>query len=154
MNGGLFEGWAGPINLAFGGSWRKESINQIVQDASNPSSDHVDGRPVLCDGDVPGRRGVSVADCINTGGSEYPKVSNIMGSIPVKEAFAETLVPLLADAGPIRSANLHLAARWADYSGSGAIWAYKAGLDMEISSFLRLRGTYSRDVRAANLSER
>jgi len=154
MNGNLLEGWAGPISLAFGGSWRKESINQLVQDASNPSSDHVNGRPVLCDGAVPGLRGVPMADCTNTVGSQYSKVSNIMGSISVKEAFAETMVPLLADAGPIRSANLHLAGRWADYSGSGAIWAYKAGLDMEIGSFLRLRGTYSRDVRAANLSER
>lgn len=154
MNGDLVNGWAGPINLAFGGSWRKESIRQIVEDASNPSSDHVNGRPVACSGAIPGLRGVSMADCVNTVGSQYSKVSNILGSITVKEAFAETLVPLLADAGPIRSANLHLAARWADYSGSGAIWAYKAGLDMEISSFLRLRGTYSRDVRAANLSER
>jgi len=154
MNGDLVEGWAGPINLAFGGSWRKESIRQIVQDATNPSSDHVDGRPVLCSGEVPGLRGVSAADCVNTVGLQYSKVSNILGSISVKEAFVETMVPLLADAGPIRAANLHLAARWADYSGSGAIWAYKGGLDMEIGSFLRLRGTYSRDVRAANLSER
>lgn len=154
MNGNLMNGWAGPISLAFGGSWRKESINQLVEDASNPSSDHVNGRPVLCNGQAPGLRGVSMADCTNTVGSQYSKVSNIMGSITVKEAFAETLVPLLADVGPLHSATLHLAARWADYSGSGGIWAYKAGLETQIGSFLRLRGTYSRDVRAANLSER
>jgi len=154
MNGNLMEGWAGPISLAFGGSWRREAIRQIVQDATNPSSDHVDGRPVACSGEIAGLRGVSAADCVNTVGLQYSKVSNIMGAITVKEAFAETMVPLLADAGPIRAANLHLAARWADYSGSGAIWAYKAGLDMDISDFLRLRGTWSRDVRAANLSER
>jgi iron complex outermembrane receptor protein len=154
MNGQLFEGWAGPISLAFGGSYRKESIKQLVQDPSNPSSDHVAGHPVLCSGQAPGLRGVSPADCANTVGLQFSKVSNIIGSIAVKEAFAETLVPLLADAGPIRSANLHLAGRWANYSGSGTVWAYKAGLEAEISNFLRLRGTYSRDVRAANLSER
>jgi hypothetical protein len=64
------------------------------------------------------------------------------------------MVPLLADAGVIRAANLHMAGRWANYTGSGSILAYKVGLDTEIGSFLRLRGTYSRDVRAANLSER
>jgi len=154
MNGDLVNGWAGPISLAFGASWRKEAIRQIVQDATNPSSDHVNGRPVACSGTLPGLRGVSAADCVNTVGLQYSKVSNILGAITVKEAFAETMVPLLDDAGPIRAANLHLAARWADYSGSGAIWAYKAGLDMDIADFLRLRGTYSRDVRAANLSER
>lgn len=154
MNGKLFDGWAGPINLAFGGSYRKESIKQLVQDPSNPPSDHVAGHPVLCNGQAPGLRGVAMADCLNTVGLQYSKVSNIVGSIEVKEAFAETLVPLLADAGPIKSANLHLAGRWANYSGSGSVWAYKAGLEVEVSRFLRLRGTYSRDVRAANLSER
>jgi outer membrane receptor protein involved in Fe transport len=154
MNGKLADGWAGAINLAFGGSYRKESIRQLVQDPSNPSSDHVSGHPVLCNGQAPGLRGVSAADCANTIGRQYSKVSNIKGSIDVKEAFAEMLVPLLADAGPIRSANLHLAGRWAEYTGSGAVWAYKAGLDVDVADFLRLRGTYSRDVRAANLSER
>lgn len=154
MNGDVLEGWAGPISLAFGGSWRRDSIRQLVEDASNPSSDHEDGHPVLCNGEAPGLRGVSAADCANTVGSQYSKVSNIRGTINVKEAFAETLVPLLDDAGPIQAANLHLAGRWANYSGSGTVWAYKAGLDMEVADFLRLRGTYSRDVRAANLSER
>ncbi len=154
MNGKLVDGWAGAINLAFGASYRKESITQLVQDPSNPASDHVAGHPVLCSGQAPGLRGVSAADCANTVGTQYSKVSNIKGSIDVKEAFAEVMVPLLADAGPIRSANLHLAGRWAEYSGSGSVWAYKAGLDVDVADFLKLRGTYSRDVRAANLSER
>ncbi|OJW75106.1 MAG: hypothetical protein BGO57_13045 [Sphingomonadales bacterium 63-6] len=154
MNGRLLDGWAGPINLAFGASYRKESIQQLVQDPGNPSSDHVNGHPVLCSGEAPGLRGVSAADCANTVATQYSKVSNIKGSIVVKEAFAEMMVPLLADAGPVRSANLHVAGRWADYTGSGAVWAYKAGLDVDLGDFLKLRGTYSRDVRAANLSER
>jgi len=154
MNGDLVQGWAGPISLAFGGSWRRESILQLVQDPTNPSSNHTSGHPVLCDGEAPGLRGVSPADCANTVGLQYSKVSNIIGAIDVTEAFAETMVPLLTDAGVIHSANLHMAGRWANYTGSGSIWAYKAGVDTEIGSFLRLRGTYSRDVRAANLSER
>lgn len=154
LNGDLMEGWAGPIVAAFGGSFRRESILQLVEDETNPSSNHVDGHPVACNDEIPGLRGVSRPDCLNTVGLQYSKVSNIIGAIDVYEAFAETLVPLVAGAGPIDAANLHLAGRWANYTGSGTVWAYKAGLDVDMFDFLKLRGTYSRDVRAANLSER
>jgi outer membrane receptor protein involved in Fe transport len=53
------------------------------------------------------------------------------------------------------SATTNAAVRWADYSGSGAVWAYKGGLELAFADEqVRLRGTYSRDVRAGNLSER
>jgi outer membrane receptor protein involved in Fe transport len=146
------EGWAGPISLAFGGNYRKESIYQIVRDSTNRSSDHETGRPVMCNDPAIGLRGVNPADCANTVGIQYSKVSNIQGEGEVWEAFAETLVPLVDADG--FSANLHGAVRWADYSGSGSVWAYKGGLEVGIADTLRLRGTYSRDVRAANLSER
>ncbi|OJU20422.1 MULTISPECIES: TonB-dependent receptor [unclassified Sphingomonas] len=160
MNGTLVEGWAGPIKAAFGGSWRREAIRQVVQDPGNPAANHDTFRPVQCSdpkvtaNPPPGLRNVSNADCGNSVALQYSKVSNIRGAINVTELFGETQVPLLSEAGPIRSANLHLAGRWANYTGSGGIWAYKAGLEADIADFLRLRGTWSRDVRAANLSER
>lgn len=158
-SGEVWEGWgAGPITAAFGLSYRDERIRQIVRDSTNTSSDHVGGRPVLCSTDpaaiAAGLRGVNPPDCANTVGVQYSKVSNIRGSIDAAEAFGETIIPLLADQGPIDRAALHLAARWADYSGSGSIWAYKGGVDILFGGGVRLRGTYSRDVRAANLSER
>jgi outer membrane receptor protein involved in Fe transport len=151
-SGNLFEGWAGPIAAAFGGSYRKDSIRQVVQDVTNPPSDHDNGHPVLCNDEAPGLRGVSPPDCANTVGVQYSKVSNILGSADVWEAFGELLVPLVDTDG--FSAVASAAGRWADYSGSGTIWAYKGGLELGIADMLRLRGTYSRDVRAANLSER
>ena len=151
-SGEVFEGWAGPVSLALGASYREDSIYQIVRDSTNQSSDHENGHPVLCSGESPGLRGVS-NDCNNTVGIQYSKVSNIQGTAKVKEIFAETLVPLF-DNGNGTSAALNVAGRWADYSGSGTIWAYKAGLDFSVVDGLRLRGTYSRDVRAANLNER
>lgn len=154
LNGELWDGWAGPIVTAFGGSFRREKILQLVEDETNPSSDHTNGHPVACNGEIPGLRGVSTPDCLNTVGLQYSKVSNIRGAIDVYEAFGEALVPLIDGAGPIDAANLHLAGRWANYTGSGSVWAYKAGLDVDLFDFLKLRGTYSRDVRAANLSER
>jgi len=154
-SGTLFDNWAGPVGLAFGGSWREESVYQVVQDTTNPTSNHDGGfKPVRCNDPSLGLRGVSPADCGNTVGFQYSKVSNIQGNSSVKELFAETLFPLISDQSWMQMASLSAAARWADYSGSGEIWAYKLGLDLAFSDALRLRGTYSRDVRAGNLSER
>lgn len=150
--GKLLDGWAGPISVAFGGSWRKDAIRQVVQDVTNPAGDYDNVFPVLCDGAVPGLRGVAAGDCKNTVGVQYSKTSNIKGAARVWELFGEALVPLLDTSG--LTANLSLAGRWASYSGSGAIWAYKGGLDVGLGDWARLRGTYSRDVRAANLAER
>src|SRR5690606_32504415 len=46
--GDLFDLWAGPVALAFGGSYRKDSIRQVVQDVTNPASNHDTFRPVRC----------------------------------------------------------------------------------------------------------
>jgi outer membrane receptor protein involved in Fe transport len=155
---------AGPIVAALGGSYREETIKQIVRDPTNPSSDHTLGPgrtafPVLCANDpaaiAAGLRGLpAAADCANTVGMQFSKVSNIAGSIAVKEAFAEILVPLLAETPFFEQLSVNLSGRWAEYSGSGTVWAYKGGVDWSVTDGVRLRGTYSRDVRAANLSER
>jgi len=164
-NGALFDGWgAGPITMALGASYRKEKIHQIVRDPGNPTSDHTLGPgrtafPVPCAGSAAavaaGLRGLPAAgDCANTVATQFSKVSNIAGAISVKEAFGEVLVPILADTPFFEDLSLDVAGRWADYTGSGSIWAYKGGLNWTIGAGVRLRGTYSRDVRAANLSER
>ncbi len=156
--GDLFEGWAGPVSLALGGSWRRDSIYQVVQDQANQQSNH-DGPYHPCSTNAAtnatlGLRGVNAADCNNTVAHQFSKVSNIQGTTTVKEAFAELLFPLINGDTFIDNASLDLAARYADYSGAGGIWAYKGGLDVAFVNGIRLRGTYSRDVRAGNLSER
>jgi outer membrane receptor protein involved in Fe transport len=159
MNGEVFRGWgAGPITGAFGASFRREEIFQFVRDSTNQSSDQDHGHPVPCNTDAAaiaaGLRGINQADCTNTVGIQYSKVSNIFGALETKEAFAETDIPLLANMPYANLLKVDLAGRWADYTGSGSIWAYKGGADWDIAGGFRLRGTYSRDVRAANLSER
>jgi outer membrane receptor protein involved in Fe transport len=153
-HGNLFDGWAGPVSLAVGASYRKETIRQVVQDTANQPSDFTGAvHPVLCDNPALGLRGANPADCAgNTVAFQFSKVSNIQGASDVKEAFGEIYVPLL-DSAAIH-ANADGAVRWADYSGSGTIWAYKGGLEVGLFDTIRLRGTYSRDVRAGNLSER
>jgi iron complex outermembrane receptor protein len=154
--GEVFDNWAGPVSLALGGSFRKESIYQVVQDTANQQSNHDGGYrpcPSAAIAATYGLRGLNPPDCNNTVAFQFSKVSNIQGSADVWEAFAETLFPLLDTSDGV-TANLNLAGRWADYSGSGTIWAYKGGIDINYRDAVRLRGTYSRDVRAGNLSER
>lgn len=154
-SGDIIDLWAGALAGAFGASYRRDSILQLVQDVTNPASNHDNPspRPVLCNNADLGLRGVSGADCANTVGNQYSKVSNIRGTSEVWEAFGEVLLPLVDTDG--FSAVANGAVRWADYSGSGSVWAYKGGLELGFADDqVRLRGTYSRDVRAGNLSER
>src|SRR5690606_17824755 len=85
---------------------------------------------------------------------QFSGAQNFDGKITVKEAFTEVLVPVVADAPLMQQVNVSLAARWADYSGSGNVWSWKAGTDWTLTDEVRLRGTVSRDVRAGSLSER
>lgn len=77
----------------------------------------------------------------------------ISGEYDVWEVFVESIVPILGSVGG-SGVDLHLAARYADYDGSGGVWAGKAGLDWQATESVRLRATLSRDTRAGTLSER
>jgi iron complex outermembrane receptor protein len=77
----------------------------------------------------------------------------IQGKFDVWEAFVESIVPVFRGQGS-RSADLHFAARYSSYTGSGGVWAGKIGGDWQLSDQLRLRATLSRDTRAGSLSER
>lgn len=77
----------------------------------------------------------------------------IQGQFNVWEVYAESIIPILG-VGDGPGVDVHLAARYADYSGSGGVWAGKAGLDWQATDSLRLRATLSRDTRAGTLSER
>lgn len=69
------------------------------------------------------------------------------GSYNVKEAYLETVVPLGL------GAEFNGAARLTDYSTSGTVTTWKAGLTWQPIPDILLRGTRSRDIRAPNLNE-
>jgi len=71
----------------------------------------------------------------------------VFGSYDVKEAFTEVDMPVL------HNLDLNAAGRYTDYSTSGTVYTWKLGSNYEPIDGLRLRGTYSHDVRAPNLSE-
>ncbi|GGD66045.1 TonB-dependent receptor [Croceicoccus mobilis] len=67
------------------------------------------------------------------------------GSFDVKEAYVEAIVPLFD------GAEFNGAFRLTDYSSSGTVNTWKLGLVWQVIDDIKLRATYSRDIRAGNL---
>lgn len=177
-SGKLHDGWgAGMISAAFGATWREESLAQNVQAAQgNPAVDPnlfphwcndtnvlLAVVPVHCatqisSGTRPagaiGVRGIPAGLENFTTETQYGAVTFLRGKYDVKELFTETVVPLIADRPWMQRLTMQGAVRMASYSGSGTIWSWKGGLNAQLTDELRLRGTYSRDTRAANMAER
>src|SRR3546814_1324070 len=73
--------------------------------------------------------------------------SDVCSSDLVTEAYLELLVPV------IEGLDLNGAVRGTDYSTSGYVTTWKAGLTFEPIPDIRIRATRSRDIRAPNLGE-
>lgn len=124
LRGEPFSLWAGPISVALGAEWRKEEYEARQPDAIS-----------LVNGYFLGNYKPSA------------------GSYNVREGYFETVVPLLVDSAIAKRVEFNGAVRYTDYSTSGSITTWKAGLSWEVDDQLRLRGTISRDIRAPNLNE-
>ncbi|WP_417624684.1 TonB-dependent receptor [Paremcibacter congregatus] len=123
VSGDLFEGWAGPISTSFGLEYRKESLKREVDDLSE--------RALFL----------------------ITNAQPLEGDYNVKEVFGEVLVPLLNEETSGQSLNFNGALRYTDYSTSGTVATWKAGLTYDPISELRIRGTISRDIRAPSIGE-
>lgn len=124
LRGEPFSLWAGPISVALGAEWRKEEYNARQPDAIS-----------LVNGYFLGNYKPSA------------------GSYNVREGYFETVIPLLVDSAIAKRVEFNGAVRYTDYSTSGSIATWKAGLSLEVDDQLRFRGTISRDIRAPNLNE-
>lgn len=72
----------------------------------------------------------------------------------VKEVFGEVSIPLLKDMPFAHALTVTASGRIADYKGAtGTVYTYSTGVDYAPIEDLRLRASYSRSVRAPNLSE-
>ena len=80
-------------------------------------------------------------------GWKYGNYKVTTGQQTVREAYVEAVVPLLA------SLEFSGAARRTDYSNSGGVNTWKAGLNYSPIDDITFRLTQSRDIRAPNLSE-
>jgi hypothetical protein len=151
MNGEIFDNRRnGPVSVAFGAGWREDFMNQVVYSAVEPDGNMDTGRYVPANDAALGIRGQPGGDVNNTVAIQYSKVPNIQGKMDATEFFGEAFVPWLAN----DRLDMSVAARHADYFGSGGIWAYKFGLSTQLTDSLRLRGTRSHDVRAGTLADR
>lgn len=146
----IFDNWkAGAISLAGGVSYRNEAFYQFSGPARLVA---VDTLPDTAQG-YQGLPGTFIGDNIlqfALGGEDV----TIGGGFDVTEVFGETLIPLVRDWSFAQAIDLNGALRYADYSGSGGVMAWKAGLDWRINDTFRARVTRSHDTRAGTLRER
>ena len=146
----IFDDWqAGAVSVAAGISYREDSFDQFSGPADLVA---VDTLSAAAEG-YRGLPGSFVGDNLlqfGLGGEDTP----IGGAFDVVEVFGETLIPLVRDMSFVQAIDLSGAVRYADYSGSGGVLAWKAGLDWRINDDFRVRLTRSHDTRAATLRER
>ena len=115
--------WAGPVGVAFSFEHRKDAIH-VKNDPYSQAQD----RPF---GIVPG----------------------LDGEQSVTEGAVEAIIPLAKGESWAQDWELNLAARFTGYETSGFVTTWKVGSTYTPIDDIKLRVTYSRDIRAANLME-
>jgi len=123
INGSLFKLPAGDIKVAAGVERRTEKSREIFDEQTQLG---------------------------NTMGNA---LTNTVGRYRVFEAYAETIVPVLADQPFAHYLGLEGAVRYGDYSTVGTVWSYKIGAEYAPIQALRFRGVYSVATRAPNIGE-
>jgi iron complex outermembrane recepter protein len=123
LHGDPWSSWAGEISIAAGLEHRREAVS-----GSN--------------------------DPLSTNNSYWAgNYHASFGSYHVTEGFIEAVVPLAKDLPLAKSLDLNGAVRATDYSTSGSVTTWKAGLTYSPIDDITVRVTRSRDIRAPNLSE-
>ncbi|WP_423603472.1 TonB-dependent receptor plug domain-containing protein [Sphingomonas sp. MS122] len=123
LRGEPFSTWAGPVSLAVGAEYRRDSAEAVSD---------------------------SIAEA---GGYNFSNPRPYEGAFDVKEAYAEVVVPLAREVPFLHSLELNGAIRFTDYSSSGGVTTWKIGGSWEPIPDLRFRAVRSRDIRAPNSAE-
>lgn len=124
VDGTLFDLPAGPVNVAVGAEFRRDSIDD------NPSE---------------------IAQSGNF--YNFTSSGRTKGSDEVIEAFGEASIPILANKPFFYELSLDASARITDYESYGSDFTYRVGGTWAPTEFLRLRGSYGTAYRAPNLFE-
>lgn len=119
-----FSTWAGPVSVAFGGEYRRET-EKLTADAVGANNGFL------------------------TAGNAVP----YSGAFSVKEGYVEATVPLAKDTRFLQSLSINGAFRYADYSTVGGQTAWKVGGVWEPVDGLNIRIARSRDIRAPAINE-
>ena len=150
FTGDIWKGYGpGAFSMAVGATWRSQWFWQRGQPQPLMAYGPPKNAPNL------GIRGIQGG--FTTGSPnlhEFSTVPTIKGSYDVWEAFSEINMPLWAAQDGKRRLEMDVAARFSDYSTSGGITSWKAGINFQATNFLRFRTTVSRDVREPTFAER
>jgi len=145
VRGEPFELPAGRVVVAFGGEYRKLSVEQKSDADSQVASKFTGARA--------GVRGVPAQFIAVPGGRAFSNLLPFSGEYDVKEVYLETQIPLLKDLPLIQDLSLNAAGRYTNYSTSGEVNTWKVGASYQPIESIRFRGTISRDIRAPNSVE-
>lgn len=123
VTGSPFSLPAGDVQVAFGAEHRREAVSATSDAVSQ------------------------------AGGWRQINAKPLDGSYTVNEGYLEVGVPLLEDVAFARELDVNGAVRFTDYSTSGSVVTWKAGVNYTPFYGVRLRGTVSRDIRAPSVNE-
>lgn len=121
----LFELPGGPVSFSVGGEYRKEKARQAY-------------------------------DPLTASGGTFLNAIQPFSppSVSVKEAFGEVRIPLLSNLPFANELTIEGAARYSDYNtATDKVWAYNIGGIYSPFEGLRIRGNYSKSVRAPTQSD-
>jgi len=137
ISGDAFRDWAGPVSVAANVEYRSQSLTETSN--ANPLT-------------APSFTGIRMGAAPTTIWA-YATQAPQHGANSVWEVSAETVVPLWKDAPLVKNLEVSAAARYTDYSSSGSVWTWKAGLNYSPIEDLRFRLSESRDIRAPTLAD-
>ncbi|RYD44586.1 MAG: TonB-dependent receptor [Sphingomonadales bacterium] len=123
LSGVLFDLPAGPVAVALGVEYRKDSY-QATPSAMDLNKEY----------------GAASSNALS-------------GSFDVKEIFGELRIPILSDTPFFETLAIEGAARYSDYSTVGGVFTWKAGGEWAPVSWVRIRGAYNSAIRAPNINE-
>jgi len=124
VNGDLFQLPAGPVQGAFGASYRELDFDFRPDSGLQPG--------------------------LVAGFNQQLPTS---GFLNWKDIFAELLVPVVKDVAFAKDVSLSLGYRVSENSHSGTTNSWKANLEWEVNDWLRARGGYQTAVRSPTISE-
>ncbi len=124
LAGDLFALPAGTLKFAAGATYRENSYEFVAD-------------PLISTGEL----------------ANFLPVFGSRGKTKALEGYAELLIPVLRDVPAIKEFNLAPSYRYSDYNTVGGISTYKIDADWLVVDGVRLRGGYSRAIRAPSAGE-
>ena len=135
ITGKVWDAWAGPVGVALGFEYRRQSLDETTNVADN-SFDTAGLRGNFAPGTLKWTK--DIAGLAHGGNS-------------VGEGNIEVNVPLLKGLPLVQALSANGAARYTDYSTSGDTGTWKLGLDWQMLDDLYLHAMRSRDIRAPTI---